>query len=174
MPLTTIAKGLTLQVPTPGTTNWSQDLYTYSWVKISEHDHSGSGKGLQLGTSALSANSVTTAKLSKNYGFTVASTLTPTGTTTSVDFDNGNIQIVDLGSASGNVTATLSNFDAGHWYYIWVKQGATVRELSFSGATIKWENGQAPILSTDANALDLIYFCCIGSELRGFWALNFS
>ena len=32
--------------------------------------------------------------------------LIPTGTTETIDFDNGNIQILDLGSATGNVTLT--------------------------------------------------------------------
>lgn len=59
----TLALGLTLTIPTAGTRNWAQTLYSTTWTKISNHDHTGSGNGAQLGTNSLLALSVTTAKL---------------------------------------------------------------------------------------------------------------
>lgn len=63
MPFTTLASGLTIQIPTPGTKNWATTLQDQCWQKISEHDHTGSGKGKQIGTNALAALAVTSAKI---------------------------------------------------------------------------------------------------------------
>lgn len=59
----TLALGLTLTIPTAGTRNWSQTLYSTTWTKISAHDHTGSGNGAQLGSNALLNLAVTTGKI---------------------------------------------------------------------------------------------------------------
>lgn len=58
-----ITDGLTLQVPTLGTKNWYTNFYDNCLKKISSHDHTGSGKGLNIGTTAISNLAVTAAKL---------------------------------------------------------------------------------------------------------------
>lgn len=63
MPFKTLSSGLTLQIPTPGTKNWAETLETSCWQKISEHDHTGSGKGKQIGTSAIANLAITGAKI---------------------------------------------------------------------------------------------------------------
>lgn len=63
MPYTTLSSGLTIQVPTIGTPNWHSTLLAQTWQKISEHDHTGSGKGLNISTSAIAALAVTSAKI---------------------------------------------------------------------------------------------------------------
>lgn len=63
MPYTTLSSGLTLQIPTRGTRTWADTILAECFSKISSHDHTGSGKGLAIGTSALSSNAVTTAKI---------------------------------------------------------------------------------------------------------------
>lgn len=63
MPFTTLSSGLTLQIPTPGTKNWAATLQAQCWQKISEHDHTGSGKGKQIGTTAIANLAVTAAKI---------------------------------------------------------------------------------------------------------------
>lgn len=59
----TLTSGLTIQVPTRGTRNWADTVLNQNFKKISEHDHTGSGKGLQIGTNAISADAVTDAKI---------------------------------------------------------------------------------------------------------------
>jgi len=55
---------LQIKVPTRGTTGWDEVMRTDTFLKIATHDHSGSnGKGVQLGTGALAADSVTGAKI---------------------------------------------------------------------------------------------------------------
>lgn len=63
MSYVTLSSGLTLQIPTKGTRNWADTILDQTFKKISSHDHTGSGKGLQIGSSALSSNAVTTAKI---------------------------------------------------------------------------------------------------------------
>lgn len=53
MPYITVTGGLTLQVPTRTTTDWDEVFLSEFAQKISEHDHTGSGRGSQLGTGAL-------------------------------------------------------------------------------------------------------------------------
>ena len=54
---------LQIKVPTKGTTDWADTLRTDTFLKIAQHDHSGSGKGKALGTTALQADAVTGAKI---------------------------------------------------------------------------------------------------------------
>jgi hypothetical protein len=63
MPFKTLSSGLTVKIPTAGTKNWSATLESENWQKISEHDHTGSGKGKQIGTNAISSLAVTEAKI---------------------------------------------------------------------------------------------------------------
>lgn len=59
----TLSSGLTLTIPQEGEANWTSTVRNSCFVKISEHDHTGSGKGVQIGTNAIAANAVTTAKI---------------------------------------------------------------------------------------------------------------
>jgi hypothetical protein len=170
---TTINLGLQLTIPTSGTRNWGQNLLTGTWNKISEHDHSGGGKGLQIPTAGLADDSVTTAKLSPNFGVTVASTLTPAGTTQTIDFNNGIIQVLDLGAASGNVAVTLSNPQQGGIYKIFVIQAAVAKEITWPG-TVKWPQAQSPILSTTNDTVDCITLIYVGGVYYGDWQVDFS
>ena len=56
MGYTTINLGLSLTIPTSGTRNWTQQLLTGAWEKISEHDHTGGGNGAQLTGASLAPN----------------------------------------------------------------------------------------------------------------------
>ncbi len=168
MPFTTLNLGLTLTIPTAGTRNWSSTMLSTTWTKISQHQHTGSGDGAQIPTTGIADYSITKAKLSKNIGFEQATTLTPAGTTQTEDFTNGVNQILDLGSASGNVTLTLSNPVIGATYRIRNIQGGTARTLTWPG-TVKWVNGQAPILSTANDAIDMIWLYWDGTNYFGDW-----
>lgn len=172
MGFTTLNLGLSLTIPTDGTTNWGTTVFNTTWKRISQHQHTGGGDGNQIPTAGIANNAITTAKLAKNLGQEIASTLTPVGTSQTVNFNNGIIQRINLGSASGDVTLTLSNPENGGIYWIIVEQGATPRDLVWP-ASVKWPQAQKPILS-DANKTDLIVLMYDGSVYRGLWELDFS
>lgn len=62
----TISLGLTLKIPDPGQTNWSALFRDDFAEPVSSHDHTGGGKGLQLGASSFSANAVNGSTLRLN------------------------------------------------------------------------------------------------------------
>jgi len=173
MPFTSLSLGLTLTIPTNGTKNWGTTLKNTTWTKISQHAHTGGGDGNTIPTSGLTDYAVTTIKLAKNYGYTEAAALTPAGTTETIDFNNGNVQNLDVGSASGDVTLTLSNPAQGSIYWIWITQGATARNIIWPGS-VKWPQGQEPILSVLTGQVDLVKLYYTGTEYRGTWELDFS
>jgi hypothetical protein len=59
----TINQGLLLKIPDHRSINWYQAFVDDFAKKISSHDHTGSGKGLQLGAGSLQANAVITSKI---------------------------------------------------------------------------------------------------------------
>ncbi len=63
MPYITYTNGLTIKSPTRGTTNYEETLRNDTWTKISSHDHSAGGKGVQLGTAAILADAITDLKI---------------------------------------------------------------------------------------------------------------
>jgi hypothetical protein len=170
----TLALGLTLTIPTNGTSNWGTTLFNTTWTKISQHRHGGSGDGNQLGTSSFLPNSITGALLAKNLYMTQNPvTLLPLGTTQTVDFTTGNIQELSLASATGNVTVTLTNGLMGALYTMYVTQGASPLSLVFAGPVV-WPQGQVPILSTGAGNIDKLTFYFDGTKYIGDWELNYS
>lgn len=63
MPFLTLTSGLTIKVPTRGTTNWDTTMLTDTFQKISAHDHSGGGNGAPIGTGSLADNAITDLKM---------------------------------------------------------------------------------------------------------------
>lgn len=183
MPYTTLNLGLQLTIPTSGTRNWAATLYSTTWTKISQHRHTGSGDGAQLITSSISDGAITTPKLADlnvtsgklalNIALAQAATVTPTATTQTVNFDLGNTQKINLGSATGDVTVTLSNAQTGGLYRIFAIQGATARNLLWP-ASVKWPQGQAPILSTGNGDIDVIELYYDGTSFYGSWDVKWS
>lgn len=203
MPFTTLTSGLTITIPTSGTVNWASTLQTECWAKISAHDHTGSGMGNTIGSSALSDSAVTSAKLADdavttakiadgavttvkiaddavtsakvgpNLALTQQATLTPSGTTQAIDWDTGNIARLNLGSATGDVTLTLSNPASGATYRILVTQGATARNLVWPAAVL-WPQAVDPILSTGNGDVDQIVLYYDGTNYYGDWEVDYS
>lgn len=171
MAFTTLSLGLTLTIPTNGSRNWGTTLYNTTWTKISQHQHTGSGDGNKMITASYSDNSVTTAKLSKNIGMTQAPVLTPTGTSQTVDFDNGNVQVLSTATASGTVVVTLSNPAQGHSYRVIIQQGATPRDITWP-ASVKWPQGVAPIHTLSASAVDMVELYYNGTDYKGLWFVD--
>ena len=82
--------------------------------------------------------------------------LTPTGTTQTIDWDDGNAQILDLESATGDVTVTLINEKAGGSYIIEIRQdSATPRDIVWP-ASVLFAGGIVPVISVGANAVDVM------------------
>jgi hypothetical protein len=97
----------------------------------------------------------------------IPSTMTPTGTTQTVDWNSGNVQILSLASATGNVTVTLSNPVAGATYALKVVQHATTARNIVWPAAVKWPGGTAPTITTTANSVDLITLYYDGTVYLG-------
>lgn len=63
MPFLTLNSGLTIKVPTRGTTNWDSTMLSDTFQKISAHDHTGGGNGALIGAGALADDSINDLKL---------------------------------------------------------------------------------------------------------------
>ena len=159
----TLNLGIELTLPTSGTSNWGPTEKATTWSKISSHSHTGSGDGNKIGHSALAPN----------YGYTQAAVVTPTGTTQTLNWNLGNVQRVDLSSATGDVTLTLSNPNTGAVYYITLTQGATFRDIVWP-ATVKWPQGQKALLSSGAGKVDMVKLYWNGTQYLSTWELDFS
>lgn len=173
MAFTTLSLGLTLTIPTVGTKNWGPTVYSTTWTKISQHAHTGSGDGNPIGTAALIDRSITSIKLEKNVNLTQATTLTPAGNTQTIDLNDGNIQTLDLDTATGDVTVTLSNPKTGASYKIMIIQAASPLDVIWP-ANVKWPQAQKPILSQTDNAVDFVELYYNGTNYLGQWDLDFS
>jgi len=110
------------------------------------------------GDLAASGNVVVSGQISS----TVPSTMTPSGTTQTIDWDNGNFQILDLGSASGNVTVSFSNGDSGAVYNLGIIQSATARTITWPGS-LSWPGGTPITLSAGNDEIDFVGMVTTGS-----------
>jgi len=102
-------------------------------------------------------------------------TETPSGTTETIDWDNGNYQILDLESASSNVTLTLSNPVAGFAYFIEIRQDSTTPLDVIFPSSVKFAGETAPYtldVSTGANAVDAVSLAWNGSEYIASFSQN--
>lgn len=96
-------------------------------------------------------------------------TLTPSGTTQTIDWNIGNVQCVDLESASGNVTLTLSNPQIT-CYTLKILQDSTTPRNIIWPATVLWAGGVAPTISTGANAIDTVTLIWDGTNYLGVYS----
>lgn len=164
MAFETLSLGLTLTLPTNGTRNWGTTIKNTTWTAISQHSHTGSGDGNKIGSGALEPN----------LGFTQQATATPTGTTQTIDWNSGNIAVVDLGSATGDVTLTLDNPTQGGYYTLISIQGATPRDFNYP-ANVKFAGAVKPIKSQTNDGVDYIHMYYDGTDyLVIAWDLDLS
>ena len=163
MPFETISLGLTLTIPTSSTKNWGSNLKSGAWQKISGHDHTGSGNGVKLSETSLS----------DNLGQTQGTTLTPSGTTQTIDFNTGNKQILNLGSATGTVTLTLSNPKTSATYRVKLIQGATPRALVWPAA-VKFQGAEEPGQYMDASSIGYVTLDYDGTVYLASWEIGLS
>lgn len=158
--------GLSITIPTTGQIQYGPTLKNSCWKKISQHKHEGGGDGNPIQSAGIAAESITSAKLSKNIALKQASILAPTGTTQTIDFDLGNMQILDLSSASGNVTVALSNPQAGAMYRIKIIQGVTARTIIWPGSVL-FPGGVNPTLHQNISSVNVMYLDYDGSNYLG-------
>ena len=135
------------------------------------HDHNG-GDGAQVDHGNLAGltdddhsqyvlvagtrNITGTQRFNKQAYSYLGTTSIPTGTTQTIDWENGNNQTLSLASASGDVTLTLSNPVTGGHYTIKVIQHAgTARNITWPAAC-KWPAGVTPTITVTLDSRDLI------------------
>lgn len=102
------------------------------------------------------------------------SALLPTSTTQTIDWSTGTAQVLDLGSATGDVTITLSNGIAGTTYIIRVIQDATTPRDLVWPASVKWPDGITPVISVGASAVDIVSLFYDGTNYWNTIGQNFS
>lgn len=97
----------------------------------------------------------------------IQATLTPTGTTQTVNWNTGNSQILTLASATGTVTLTFSNPLPGATYVLKIIQHASSAKDITWPATVKWPDGIIPVITTTASAVDIASFFYDGTNYYG-------
>lgn len=95
-----------------------------------------------------------------------------TGTAKTIDWNDGNIQKVRM---TGNCTFTFSNPVTGGSYMLELLQDGTGSRTATWPATVKWEGGSAPTLTTTASRKDVVVFVWNGTNYLGIlFGLNFT
>lgn len=87
-----------------------------------------------------------------NVGFPFAATLTPSGTTQTVDWTTGTSQKVSAASTTGTLVLTFTNPTNGGRYVV-KTIGKTGRAWTFTG--VKWAGGVAPTVTAVDAAIDM-------------------
>lgn len=87
---------------------------------------------------------------------------TPTGTTQTITYSTSNVYSVDLESATGNVTITISGGPAsgtfGEMTVRVIQDSTTVRTVTWAGGTFEWAGGSAHPLTTTLNGFSVFHF----------------
>lgn len=142
-----------------------RDAATPIGARLFEIEDNG-GSSLFFGVDAGGATVGGNLEVSGHVYSTIPSTMIPTGVTQTVDWDSGSVQIIDLASATGNVTLTLSNLNAGSSVILKVIQGAVVRDIVWPAAVL-WQGGTAPVISVANDAVDVIKLLYDGTNYYG-------
>jgi len=87
---------------------------------------------------------------------TVPTLMEPAGTTQTITWTDGILQRLDLGSATGTVTITWAGAAAGRQLALEITQAATARAITWP-ATVDWDYGSAPTLSTGEDEVDIVH-----------------
>ena len=106
-------------------------------------------------------------------------TNTVTGSTASINWDNGNGQVVDLQGTPTTISINLSAPVEGATYFVKLIQGSqTVTTINWNPASILhdvvWPGGVAPTPTTTNNAIDTVVFFFDGTDYYGNFAQNYS
>lgn len=91
-----------------------------------------------------------------------AERLTPTGVAQLVDWASGRVQVLDLGTASGDVAITFANALDGAVYHLVMARGDDDHAIASWPANVRWPGGVPPILEDAAGSriyhvVELVY-----------------
>lgn len=103
----------------------------------------------------------------------IPTTLSPSTNSQNIDWDDGNIQIIDFGSAPTGVTFSFSNQKTGGTYTIKMIQGANLTTVNWP-TSIKWESGVSLIPTNVDNAIDVLTMVYDGTDYYASFGKNFS
>lgn len=85
-----------------------------------------------------------------------------TGTSQTIDISDSTLQTYTL---TGNCTFTMPTADAGRSFTVFIKTGAGSFTATFTGA--KFPSNSSPVITTDANRMDIITFYSDGTNWYG-------
>jgi len=107
-----------------------------------------------------------------------ASAITVSANSATFDGDKGNSQPLDLTNATGDITLTFTNLEAGFTYFIEVTQKASspvdIGTYTIAGGSATFPSGTAPVISTGANAVDTLVVYYNGTDIRVNFSQNYS
>ena len=131
--------------------------------------------GLAIGTN-VQAYDANTAKTNVAQGYTKTQNFTATTLTdaSTVSWDASNNQVCTVTLAGNRTLGNPSNKVAGATYVLIVKQDATGSRTLAYNSVYKFPNGVTPILSTAANAVDILTFVTDGTNMYGVCQKAFS
>lgn len=168
----TLTGGLQLVLPTNGTKNWGTVLRNSTWLKINNHQHTGSGDGNKLTSASFVSNSVDETAITKNFPIFQQATVTQDGSNlATINWNNGGKSVLDISTATASVALTLTNPKTGGIYRITVLQGATVRSVLWP-VSVKWPAGEEPSQFMSANSKNVVYLDYDGAEYIATWELD--
>jgi hypothetical protein len=98
--------------------------------------------------------------------YTVPATVTVAAAAFTVNWQNGSLQVVDLQSAPGAVTAILSNPTTGGAYLLKIIQGSDLNTITWPAA-VKWPGGTAPTITATNNYVDYVTLVYDGTIYMG-------
>lgn len=94
-----------------------------------------------------------------------------TSSSTTVDWDSGNVQTFTLNAAT--TTFTFSNGNAGASYILIIKQNSAGSQLISWPASVTWSGGSTPTMTSAANRYDVYTFIYDGTKYFGSYVQNF-
>lgn len=80
--------------------------------------------------------------------------LSPTGATQTIDWNDGNVQTLNLGATASDVTVTMINAKATGSYVLRIMQGGNANNVIWANTT-KWVGG-TPTITTDHDTIDIV------------------
>ena len=97
-------------------------------------------------------------------GALVQTVTAPTGITSTIDLALGNLAYINLGSATGNVTLTITNPAPGLLNFLCVIQGATIRALIWPAGSVQTLLGGTTWNPSGPSKTDVITFVFDGNK----------
>ncbi len=165
---------------------------TYDTVEIkvlASESHSGTtnlGSSFQINTITNASGSTTSTERFKINGdgstkitgqiySDLPSSLIPSGTTQTVNWNAGNGQTISLQNATGDVTLTFTNPKAGAVYVLKITQRSSVtfRNIVWP-AEVKWSGGVLPTISAVSNAVDTVVLFYDGANYYASISQNYA